>query len=122
MKWVLTISFLMGFIIDVFSDTPGVNALSCTVLAMLRRPVFKLYTGGDEAFDEVLPCISSLGPAMYAKYMISCTLLYCLLCFSLIYFTFIAFGGLLLKVLASTVLSAALLMGIDGMVGGPRRS
>lgn len=34
----MTIGFLTGVSIDALSDTPGVNALACTVLAFVRRP------------------------------------------------------------------------------------
>ena len=41
--WVLTVGFLLGLSVDIFSDTQGMNALACTLLAMLRKPVFTLY-------------------------------------------------------------------------------
>ena len=37
---VLSLSFLIGMLVDIFSDTPGVNALACTVLAAVKTPVF----------------------------------------------------------------------------------
>lgn len=119
-KWVLLLAFLTGLIIDIFSDTPGVNALSCTIMAVLRKPVFKLYTGGDEVFSHVVPGISSLGGAMYAKYVVSLVFIYCMLSFSLDYFTFAYFSRMLVKILSSTVLSAALIIGIDSIAGGKR--
>lgn len=115
-KWVLLLSFISGLVIDIFSDTPGVNALSCTIIAILRRPIFKLYTGGDEIFSNVIPSISSLGGVMYAKYVISLTFIYCLLGFSLDYFTLAHLSRMLGKILCSTVLSSALIMGIDGLI------
>ena len=36
-EWVFTISFLIGLIIDIFSDTGGVNALSCVIMSALRQ-------------------------------------------------------------------------------------
>ena len=78
-KWVLTIAFLMGFVVDIFSDTPGVNTISCTVLAVVRRPVFHSYTGNDEALAGVSPCIGVLGFWTLFKYLIVCTPIYCVL-------------------------------------------
>ncbi|MBR2084353.1 MAG: rod shape-determining protein MreD [Muribaculaceae bacterium] len=37
--WVLTIAFFSGLIIDIFDNTPGMNALACTLMAAVRRPV-----------------------------------------------------------------------------------
>lgn len=31
-NWVLTVAFFMGLLIDIFSDTQGMNALACTIL------------------------------------------------------------------------------------------
>ena len=35
-NWVMTIGFVLGLVIDVFSNTPGMNALACTILAAVR--------------------------------------------------------------------------------------
>ncbi len=121
-KLVLTLGFLSGFLVDLFADTPGVNALSCTVIAGLRRPVFHLYSGNDEMLAGVIPSISSLGFAIYAKYLVSLVFLYCLMSFSLEYFTFAYFGQMTGKVLASTLLSSLLLAGIDGLTGVKHRA
>lgn len=42
-NWLLTIGFFLGLTVDIFSDTYGMNALACTVEAMLRRPILRLY-------------------------------------------------------------------------------
>ena len=35
--WVLTIAFFSGLIIDIFDNTPGMNALACTLMAAVCR-------------------------------------------------------------------------------------
>ena len=53
-NWVLTICFAIGLSVDIFSDTYGMNALACTLLAMCRRPVLRLYMPrGEEPADPV---------------------------------------------------------------------
>ena len=116
-KLVLILGFLSGFAVDIFSDTPGVNSLSCTVLAVMRKPVFRLYTGGDEALANVAPSISTAGFASFAKYLLTLCLLYCTLCFTLEYFTFAYFTRMIEKITASTALSSLLIFAIDGLVG-----
>ena len=37
----LTIGFITGLSVDIFSDTVGVNAMACTLLAFVRRPVLR---------------------------------------------------------------------------------
>ena len=47
-NWTMTIGFLSGLAVDIFSDTPGLNALACTVLAFVRRPVLHIYLPLDD--------------------------------------------------------------------------
>ncbi|MBD5276416.1 MAG: rod shape-determining protein MreD [Bacteroides sp.] len=82
-NWVLTIGFLSGLAVDVFSDTPGLNAFSCTVLAFVRRPVLRLYVPQDEELGAVSLGLQSLGQENYLKYMISMVVLYCTLVFTI---------------------------------------
>jgi rod shape-determining protein MreD len=43
-NWTFTLAFILGLVIDIFSNTPGMNALACTVVAFLRKPILNLYT------------------------------------------------------------------------------
>lgn len=60
-NWTLTISFFLGLIVDIFSDTYGMNAVACTVVAMLRRPVLRLYVPREEDLTRPEPSMLSLG-------------------------------------------------------------
>ena len=39
MSMLYTVAFTSGVLVDLFSDTMGVNALACTLLGALKRPV-----------------------------------------------------------------------------------
>ncbi|MGM9863934.1 MAG: rod shape-determining protein MreD [Lepagella sp.] len=112
----ITIAFLMGLCVDICSDTPGMNTLACTVMAAVKKPVLLAYTQRDEGFEEITPCISSLGIWIYSKYMITMTLIYCLLYFCIEFFAVAAFWQVMLMTMASTLLSYVLLLGIDGLI------
>ncbi|MCM1319143.1 MAG: hypothetical protein NC217_02030 [Muribaculaceae bacterium] len=121
-KWVLTIAFLIGLIMDIFSDTPGVNTISCCILAVLRKPVFHLYTGNDEALQGVSPMIVTTGLWTYAKYLLLLTPAYCCIAIGLEYFTFTGWQRILCIMGASTLLSYLILLGIDALTGGRART
>ena len=121
-KGVLTIAFILGFIVDIFSDTPGVNAISCCLLAVLRKPVFHLYVGNDEALQGVSPGIATLGFRIYAKYLLLLTPIYCCPAIGLEYFTFTDWQRTLCIIGGSSLLSYLLLLGIDALTGGRPRS
>lgn len=113
---VLTIAFFSGLIVDIFSDTPGVNAMACTLTAMIRRPILYSYIPKDDRTKEIMPSISSLGMVVYSKYLLTFTLIYCVLIFSIEYFSFANLQEIIIMSLSSSVLSFLLLLGIDSLV------
>ena len=58
--WLFTLSFLLGLIVDICADTPGVNALSCTLLAALKKPIYYAYVPKDDKTMDLIPSISPL--------------------------------------------------------------
>lgn len=87
-NWLLTIAFLMGFVIDIFSDTPGVNSLCSVILAALRRPVFFLYVAKDDKTKSETPGIATMGWTNYSKYLLTMIAIFCLSIFTVDFFSF----------------------------------
>ncbi len=116
LNWTLTIGFFLGLIVDIFSDTYGMNALSCTVLAMLRRPVLRLYVPREEDLTRPEPSMLSLGTAAFMKYLLTMTLIYCTLIFIIEAFTFFNPLQLVLRIVFSTILSLIVMLGIDSIM------
>lgn len=119
-EWLYTIAFALGFVIDVFSDTSGVNSLSCLIMAALRRPVLHLYFPRDDELSDPFPSISSLGLLIYFKYALSLSAIYCTLAFTLETITLFNIWHLLECIVASTALTTLILIGIDSLML-PRR-
>ncbi|MCM1291487.1 MAG: rod shape-determining protein MreD [Prevotella sp.] len=115
-KVLLTLSFILGFIVDVFSDTLGVNTLSCTILAMLKRPIFYSYVQRDDNVKDIVPNISRLGIFDYSKYLLTMTGIYCVLSFTIEYFSFASVKDIIIATLSSTFLSFILMLGIDSLM------
>lgn len=115
-NWVLTIAFFLGLIVDIFSDTYGMNALACTILAMVRRPVLRLYVPREEDLTRPEPSIQSLGAAVYMKYLLTMTLIYCTLIFLIEAFALFNPLQLVLRIVFSTLLSFVLMLGIEAIM------
>lgn len=115
-NWTLTIAFALGLIVDVFSDTYGMNALACTILAMLRKPVIRLYVPREEDLTRPEPSMLSLGMAVYLKYLLTMTLIYCTFIFVIEAFTFFNPLQLVLRIICSTILSLVIMLGIDSLM------
>lgn len=112
---VLTVSFLLGLVIDIFSDTQGMNSLTCTLIGAVRKPVLRLYFPRENELSDPCPSISSLGFIKYAKYAFTISLLYCTIIFIIEAFSFFNMTVLILRILFSTLLTALLLIGIDSL-------
>ena len=115
-NWMLTIGFFLGLTVDIFSDTYGMNPLACTIEAMMRKPILRLYVPREEDLTRPEPSMYSLGTATYLKYLLTLTLLYCSLIFLIEAFTFFNPVRLLLRIVFSTILSMALMIGIDSFM------
>lgn len=115
-NWLLTIAFVMGFTVDIFCDTPGVNALSSVVLAIMKRPLFFAYVPLDDKTKSELPGIDTTGLADYSKFLLTACALYCLLNFSLEFFNFAEIGRIALLTCCSTLFTFVVLLAIDCLI------
>lgn len=91
-------AFFLGLSVDVFSNTPGMNAAAATVLAFLREPVLRLVTLRDSA-DDFVPGIKSMGISPFFRYILLCTFLFCSILLVVDTFSFFNLPVLLLKIL-----------------------
>lgn len=112
----LTIGFFTGLTMDIFMDTAGLNALSCTVLAFVRRPVYHLYTTPEDDAMGMMPGTRTMGTAAYLKYLFSMTLIYCFTLFSVEAFQFHNLPLMLLRMACSTAFSFIILLAVSAFV------
>lgn len=114
--WLFTLSFLLGLCIDIFSDTPGVNSLSCTLLAALKRPIYYAYVPRDDKTQDLIPSLSSLGVGTYCKFLVSMIGIYCLLVFSIEYFNLADVKEIVILSASSCLLTFIILLAIDCLI------
>ena len=112
----LTLGFLIGLAVDILSDTPGLNALCCTVLASLKRPVFFAYEQHDDQKRNVSPSIGTMGFFNFCKYIFSMAAIYCLLAFFVEFINFSDVVGILIKAGASTLFTFLVMLAIDSLM------
>lgn len=109
-NWMLTLGFITGLTVDVFSNTAGLNALSCAILAGLRHPILRLYLPREEDMTNPVPSIRSTGVATYAKYILTMTITYCIVYFVIDSAGFFNIGTMSLRILASSILTFMLIL------------
>lgn len=115
-NWVLTIGFLLGLTVDIFSDTQGLNALGCTIIASIRHGVLRLYFPREEDMTNPKPSIRTLGIGVYIRYVLSVSLIYSTVVLLADSFTFFDPVRLLIGIASSTVLTTALLIALDYLI------
>lgn len=106
--------------VDIFSNTQGMNALACTVLAAIRLPMLRLYFPREEDMSNPEPSLRTLGPAVYMKYLLTAVALYCAMFFLIEAFTFYNWGLMLLRIGASTLLTFIILLAFDSLTAKTR--
>lgn len=116
----ITLAFFLGLLVDICSNTIGMNALACVIFAALKKPLLLLYVQHDDYVTEIKPTISTLGLWIYSKFLITTVLVYCLLYFSIEFFSIINIGEILLMSISSALLSFLLLLGIDSLMMNKR--
>lgn len=109
-------SFLLGFTVDVFGNTPGMNAAACTCLAFFRNSLLRLVTlrDLDEAFR---PGIKSLGVAVFFRYVLLASTLFCTLLLLIDTFSFFNLSALFLKIVTSVVSTMVCIFCVESLGG-----
>lgn len=111
----LVVGFLCGVCVDILCDTPGVNALCCTILAFVRKPFFHLYVSYEEDLGGRSPSAAVMGREAFIKYLLTAIAAYCIMMFTAEAFRFFNFGLWALRVVCSTVYTLLLLYALDAI-------
>ena len=108
----LLMAFLLGLSVDVFSNTPGVNAGASVLVAFMRPRLLRLFSPRDE-FDNFEPGIYTLGIWGFVRYAAVVIFLHHTALYLFEYFSFAHFGALLLRALCSGLLTLILVLAIE---------
>lgn len=108
----MLLGFVLGFIIDIFCNTPGINAAATVFAAFMRRPVQGLFFSRED-FEHSIPNIATLGGA-FMKYAIVVTFIHHLLLISISSFSYFNMQTIALRILLSTTLTSVLIFAIEG--------
>ncbi|MCL2413229.1 MAG: rod shape-determining protein MreD [Bacteroidales bacterium] len=98
-KWLVLISaFVLGFFVDVFSGTMGLNMSATLLMAFARPTVLRLISFGRDYNDEDAPNIKNLGIDWFISYALILILIHHSAIFFLEIFRFTELGTTLLRI------------------------
>ncbi|MCD8093843.1 MAG: rod shape-determining protein MreD [Bacteroides sp.] len=107
-------AFFLGLTVDVFSDTPGMNAAATVLLAFLRPTFLRLFVPRD-TLDSIVPAIRTMGVSPFLKYLVVSVVVHHGVLLTIEYFSFAHLGMLLLRIVASSLLTVCCIMAVEGM-------
>lgn len=93
-------AFMLGLSVDMFSNTPGMNAAAAVCLAFFRTTFIRLVTLRD-VDDAFRPGIRTMGFSAFFRYSLLCCTLFCVLVQMIDIFSFFSMSLLVGKMLAS---------------------
>lgn len=67
--------FILGIIVDMFGNTPGINAAAATLLAFARNPILECFIQEGTA-DDITPGVRSMQWGSYLGYSSVCTIIF----------------------------------------------
>lgn len=112
-RWAMPIwGFVLGLITDIFSNTPGVNCGTLTLMAFVQPYILAPFIPRDSAAD-LEPSMRSLGNAQFCYYAFFMTLAFCIVFFTLDMFSFFNFLLWLECVGGSTLITFILIVVIE---------
>jgi len=79
---VVSLSFLIGVVIDIFSNTPGMHAAACTFAGFVRHLLIKLYKGEDLP-ENTYPSYITFGYGGFLRFSLTFVLIHHLTLFLL---------------------------------------
>ena len=107
-RWLLLLlSFVLGFTIDLFTHTMGLNAAACLVMAFARPFVISLISGVSDLTGNT-PSIKYQDLKWFTKYSVILVILHHFTLFYLEIFRFSEFFETLLRVILSSIFTLLL--------------
>ena len=114
-KWLVLVScFLLGLLIDVFSNTPGLAASTMTLVALAQTYLIELVAPRDSA-EDLEASAKVLGASKFVTLSALLTLLYCLVFFALEAFNFFDVLLWLARSVISFVLTMVLILAVESV-------
>lgn len=111
---VLVWCFMLGLVIDLFSNTPGLASGSMTLIGLLQPYLLELFVPRDSA-ENIEVSVATLGMGKFFTFSLILTLLYSLLFFALEAFNFFEWQMWLLRSVCSTTLTMVLMLAIESV-------
>lgn len=114
-KWLVLVScFMLGLLVDIFSNTPGLASSVMTLVGLAQTYLIELLAPRDSA-EDLEASLKVLGISKFTTLSALLTVIYCLLFFALETFNFFDVLLWLARSLVSSALTIVLIFAIESV-------
>ena len=106
----LFLSFLLGLIVDIFTNTPGVHASASLTIGFLRPYVLQLISSRETLESVAAPRVENMGLSWFAGYTAFLAVIHHFFLFIIEAFTFNDILITLFRIVLSSILSIILIV------------
>ena len=108
----IIISFILGIVMDIFSNTLGIHAAACALAGMFRDPIMYSFSG-KELLEEASPSYRTLGVNAFMKYVFALVAIHHITLFSIESISLFDPTFLLLRIVACVILTTLLIFIVE---------
>jgi len=110
---IILLSFCLGLIIDVFSNTFGMHAAACSFIGFIRTPLLERFSELKEIPDRSIPSYRLMGFVKFFYYTLILVTLHHIILFSIDSFGFYRPIQLILRISSSILLTSLLVFIVE---------
>jgi rod shape-determining protein MreD len=108
------ISFLLGLVVDIFSNTFGIHAAACSFIGFVRTPLLERFVYIRDLPEESVPSYQLFGYARFIRYALTLVILHHVVLFVVEAFTFFHQPlSMMIRMMSSILFSFLLILIIE---------
>jgi rod shape-determining protein MreD len=107
---VIFISFLLGLVVDVFSNTFGLHAAACSFIGFMRMPLLERLVDMRDLPEESVPSYRLFGYARFIRYALILVALHHIVLFVVEAFSFFQPLSMIIRMVSSISFSSLLIL------------
>ena len=108
----ILLGFVCGLLVDIFSNTLGMHAFTCTFIMWMRLPLLHMYIIAEEIKTGV-PNMERLSTPVFVRYVLTMIIIHTVILYSVESFTLFNILPLLMKIGISGVLTFMFTMALE---------
>ena len=113
-RWaLLVLAFVLGFVVDLFSSTPGMASSALLLIALLRPVVLTVFAPTERGDGALVPSVRTMEWGGFTRYTVGMCLLHTTTFYIIETFSFFHLTDLLLNIFSSTRLTTLLILSFE---------